>query len=1135
MTSSDDGGQSPNGLNGNNDAAVSAYERLMGLKDSSVTVSAAGASDGAASPRDNDAAVQSTEALSWRLMEFRAWLSDEANVQVHSALCIVNGEATDGTKNAPVLVYDRATEQQSTQSGGTAGATTASSSSNTGERVGKVDWRGDQALYDRTMGCQVRAAREMRKDEVMMTMPRSAMITPDLVASSDAGKAIIACCRTSSNDVRVEGGDGTECDFWDVFENTSICESRCSKKIASNSGPQLLVKILQERKKAEAAYKKRIEEQKRSMVDGKPQLKYALLEPGKVSTRAPLLAFLIHQRFSELPRPPVASDSDDSIEQFQRVEDNDDGNALKFARQVQRPPGAPDSFAPYARTLPSSISLPLCWNRSELALLACSAPGFTPLLEVAARTMQLSSEFISLLESGLLERFPETFPDGLITWERWVWAAAVLASRALPVTTYITAGLKDASEFKPAEPLEFQSPPAVWNELGVLVPLLDMLNHEVEANQVTWEPEKSGDEMEEEGEQSADSSHPPRAILHKKVRKGSELYTCYGILSNTNLMLQYGFAQLSNPSDEVKLGWGLHDAIGHLDPPSDYKSPIEDETFRRFLVFESSNEEDVKRWWTEDRLKLLETEAFSSSKDGFMDSLKSGKKMTACAYRDGTYHPILLTAIVVATMPKIELQKFKSSKKEKIILSSRHQQVLRSYLAFLFSRKLEKLLQNISSGLKDHYATAKLWTSLSKGGLSYKPEEDEAGEWVGWQAFFDSHAYPSSMEVEKHYYAMGADSCVLTLYDGQLKTLQASLDGVCDDEKFQRGVLKQLEDLSFGLSTGDKDETSSGQGNGTGSSPEGKKSPRNRKRNRQKSTTVSNNSIVDRPKALKLHVGNLAFTTTPSEMYDYFANIYGKDQILECHIPVERDNGKSRGFGFVTMPEALAEDVLRSNRKFEISGRIVKLAKSNSAGTASSSRGRGSGPPPPPPSDRCPNCGYRPKYCTCGPRGGWGGPPPPPNYGPPPDYRRGDRDYSYYGSGGGDWPRYRDGPPLPPPPRPDYYDDEDRDRYGRPYDRDRSRYPSSRYEDDRYYDDDYDRGSRRRSRDRSGSRGRYDRSSSRDRDRGSSGRKRSRSRSASRGQERSREKSRKKKSKRRSTRSPRSPRSHSPSPMDARK
>ena len=43
--------------------------------------------------------------LSQRLVSFRKWLKNDAHVKIHSSICIVTGEATDGTKNASTLLY----------------------------------------------------------------------------------------------------------------------------------------------------------------------------------------------------------------------------------------------------------------------------------------------------------------------------------------------------------------------------------------------------------------------------------------------------------------------------------------------------------------------------------------------------------------------------------------------------------------------------------------------------------------------------------------------------------------------------------------------------------------------------------------------------------------------------------------------------------------------------------------------------------------------------------------------------------------------------------------------------------------------------------------------------------------------
>jgi hypothetical protein len=50
---------------------------------------------------------------------------------------------------------------------------------------------------------------------------------------------------------------------------------------------------------------------------------------------------------------------------------------------------------------------------------------------------------------------------------------------------------------------------------------------------------------------------------------------------------------------------------------------------------------------------------------------------------------------------------------------------------------------------------------------------------------------------------------------------------------------------------------------------------------------------------------------------------------LECHIPTERGTGKSRGFGFVTMPEAATQRVLVHDLSPQIDSHVVKVAESN--------------------------------------------------------------------------------------------------------------------------------------------------------------------------------------------------------------
>jgi hypothetical protein len=234
------------------------------------------------------------------------------------------------------------------------------------------------------------------------------------------------------------------------------------------------------------------------------------------------------------------------------------------------------------------------------------------------------------------------------------------------------------------------------------------------------------------------------------------------------------------------------------------------------------------------------------------------------------------------------------------------------------------------------------------------------------------------MEVEKRYYAIGPDSCVLTLYDGQLQALQETLDGLSTWEKFEQGVIQQLQDLGFKIGNGDEmipdeieimpDSVNGTTGQSSGDKPVGtrgdeqkKDEGKSPKKNRRQRKRNSSSGGSDRPPAVKLHIGNLSYQTLSDDLFGFFAREYGRGNILECHIPTERETGKSRGFGFVTLPEAISREIVTSGRKFELDGRILKIAESNSAGTNKPNRYTG----PPPANERCATCGYRPKYCVC--------------------------------------------------------------------------------------------------------------------------------------------------------------------------
>lgn len=51
----------------------------------------------------------------------------------------------------------------------------------------------------------------------------------------------------------------------------------------------------------------------------------------------------------------------------------------------------------------------------------------------------------------------------------------------------------------------------------------------------------------------------------------------------------------------------------------------------------------------------------------------------------------------------------------------------------------------------------------------------------------------------------------------------------------------------------------------------------------------------------RLYVGNLSFNVAPEALREAFA---GSGEVVDVHIPSDRETGRSRGFGFVTMGNA---------------------------------------------------------------------------------------------------------------------------------------------------------------------------------------------------------------------------------------
>ena len=74
--------------------------------------------------------------------------------------------------------------------------------------------------------------------------------------------------------------------------------------------------------------------------------------------------------------------------------------------------------------------------------------------------------------------------------------------------------------------------------------------------------------------------------------------------------------------------------------------------------------------------------------------------------------------------------------------------------------------------------------------------------------------------------------------------------------------------------------------------------------------------------AKRIYVGNLPYSTTEDELKDIFAQHGGVNQV---DILVDRDTGRSRGFGFVEMEDADALKAIDALDGLDMDGRPLRV------------------------------------------------------------------------------------------------------------------------------------------------------------------------------------------------------------------
>lgn len=71
-----------------------------------------------------------------------------------------------------------------------------------------------------------------------------------------------------------------------------------------------------------------------------------------------------------------------------------------------------------------------------------------------------------------------------------------------------------------------------------------------------------------------------------------------------------------------------------------------------------------------------------------------------------------------------------------------------------------------------------------------------------------------------------------------------------------------------------------------------------------------------------LYVGNLPWNTTPEDLTTFFAQ-YG--QVIGSRIITDRETGRSRGFGFVEVEDAQAEQMIQDLNGKDFNGRPLTV------------------------------------------------------------------------------------------------------------------------------------------------------------------------------------------------------------------
>lgn len=88
--------------------------------------------------------------------------------------------------------------------------------------------------------------------------------------------------------------------------------------------------------------------------------------------------------------------------------------------------------------------------------------------------------------------------------------------------------------------------------------------------------------------------------------------------------------------------------------------------------------------------------------------------------------------------------------------------------------------------------------------------------------------------------------------------------------------------------------------------------------------------------SVKLYVGNLPWSATREQLAELFGQ-YG--QVEDSFIPTDRETGRPRGFGFVTLESNAAKNAAAALNNTEYQGRTIRVNEAAPPGEGGSRRG----------------------------------------------------------------------------------------------------------------------------------------------------------------------------------------------------